>query len=190
MSSRRVVTAAALPAILLISVAAWTQQPSGASLAPATAVQNPAAQMPGRAQAQIQTQPNPATVGELKAMLRQFLADASTQNAAGFDRFFADDVLYTRAAGAIVPKRMIMRSVDNADQSADNKVTYSAESILVHDYGDTAVMAFRLVEHNTLGAGRVDEAYYRNTGTFLRRNGQWQVIAWQSTRILPRAAGR
>jgi ketosteroid isomerase-like protein len=186
MSIRRVVTAAALPAILFIAVAAWTQQPGEASLAPATAVQNPTAQMPARAP----TQPNLATVEELKAMLRQFLADASTENAAGFDRFFADDVLYTRAAGAMVPKRMIMRSVDNEEQSADNKVTYSAESIVVHDYGDTAVMAFRLVERNALGAGRVEEAYYRNTGTFLRRNGQWQVIAWQSTRILPRAAGR
>jgi ketosteroid isomerase-like protein len=187
---RRVVSAAALPAILVISVAAWAQQPGGASLAPKPVAQNPAAPTQALAQAQTQRQSNPATVAELKAMLRQFLADASTENAAGFDRFFADDVLYTRAAGAIVPKRLIMRSVNNAEQSADSKVTYSAEGIVVHDYGDTAVIAFRLVEHNALGAGRFEEANYRNTGTFLRRNGQWQVIAWQSTRILERVAGR
>jgi ketosteroid isomerase-like protein len=190
MPIRRVVSAAALPAILVISVAAWAQQPGGASLAPTPAAQNPAAPTQAPAQAQTQRQSNPATVAELKAMLRQFLADASTENAAGFDRFFADDVLYTRAAGAIVPKRLIMRSVSNAEQSADSKVTYSAEGIVVHDYGDTAVIAFRLVEHNALDAGRFEEANYRNTGTFLRRNGQWQVIAWQSTRILERVAGR
>jgi hypothetical protein len=27
--------------------------------------------------------------------------------------------------------------------------------------------------------------YYYNTGTFLRRDGEWRVVAWQATRIPP-----
>jgi hypothetical protein len=34
------------------------------------------------------------------------------------------------------------------------------------------------------GAGKpATVTNYLNTGTFLRRNGKWQVIAWQSTKI-------
>ena len=131
-----------------------------------------------------------ATVTQLTAMLWQFLSDASAKNAAGFEKFFADDVLYTRAAGVLIPKRMIMRSVSNAEQSEDAKVTYSADEIVIHTYGDVAVMAFRLTERTALSDGRSEQANFRNTGTFLRRNGQWQAISWQSTRILERAAGR
>lgn len=141
-------------------------------------------------QPQVSSQPDQATVTQLTAMLWQFLADASAKNAAGFEKFFADDVLYTRAAGATVPKRMIMRSVSNAEQSEDAKIAYSADEIVIHTYGDTAVMAFRLMERTTLSDGHSEKANFRNTGTFLRRNNQWQAIAWQSTRILERAAGR
>lgn len=134
-------------------------------------------------QAQPQMQSNPATVTELTAMLQQFLVDASTNNAAGFDKFFADDVIYTRSAGGTTTKPEIMQSVKSAKPSTDTKVTYSAEDIAVHDYGDCAVVAFRLVGRTQHGDGRVEEAYYRNTGTFLRRNGKWQVVAWQATKI-------
>lgn len=149
-----------------------------------------AASTPREPRSQANPQPDQATVTQLTAMLWQFLTDASAKNAVGFEKFFADDVLYTRAAGALVPKRMIMRSVSNAEQSEDVKVTYSADEIVIHTYGDTAVMAFRLAERTALADGRTEQANFRNTGTFLRRNGQWQAVAWQSTRILERAAGR
>lgn len=154
------ITAGLLPLVLVLPLAAIAQ------------TQSPAA-----------TQSNPATVNELTAMLRQFLSDASTNNAAGFDKFFADDVIYTRSAGAVTTKAEIMKSVTGAQPSTDSKATYSAEDITVHDYGDTAIVAFRLVGRTEHKDGKVEEAYFRNTGTFLRRNGRWQVVAWQATKI-------
>jgi ketosteroid isomerase-like protein len=133
--------------------------------------------------AQNQPQSSPATVNELTAMLQQFLRDASTNNVAGFDSFFADDVIYTRSAGSVTTKPEIMQSVKNAKPNPNTKVTYSGEDITVHDYGDCAVIAFRLVGRTEHSDGKVEEAYYRNTGTFLRRNGKWQVVAWQATKI-------
>jgi len=109
MSIRRVVTAAALRRYCLLQL----RRGHSSRVKQASRLQLRCKTRPLRLPARAPTQPNLATVAELKAMLRQFLADASTENAAGFDRFFADDVLYTRAAGAMVPKRMIMRSVDN-----------------------------------------------------------------------------
>jgi hypothetical protein len=47
------------------------------------------------------------------------------------------------------------------------------------------IVAFRLVGNTTHVDGKVETAQYRNTGTFLRRNGRWQAVAWQATKISP-----
>jgi hypothetical protein len=39
-----------------------------------------------------------------------------------------------------------------------------------------------LVMHNIEGGNAVT-VYYRNTGTFLKRNGKWQAVAWQATKV-------
>jgi hypothetical protein len=44
------------------------------------------------------------------------------------------------------------------------------------------VVNFRLVLHNIEG-GKPVTVYYRNTGTFLKRNGKWQAVAWQATMV-------
>lgn len=123
------------------------------------------------------------TARELTTMLRQFLADASVGNRAGFESFFADEVIYTRSAGVVTNKAEILKNVGNMRPTAESKSVYSAEDITIHEYGDTAVVAFRLVGRTEHGDGKTEIQNYRNTGTFLRRNGKWQVIAWQSTKI-------
>ena len=123
------------------------------------------------------------TKKKLTGMLRQFLVDAAQNNPAGFDLFFADDVIYTRSAGVVTNKAAIMKSVSAPHPPSDTKVTYSAEDVSVRDYGDTAVVAFQLVARTEHADGKVETSNYRNTGTFLRRNGRWQVVAWQSTKM-------
>jgi ketosteroid isomerase-like protein len=122
---------------------------------------------------------------ELTAMLNQFMQDASSNNAAGFDRFFADEVIYTGSNGLVRNKADIMRSVNARKTSTTNaaKETYSAENIVVHDFGGTAILAFQLAARTQHADGKTEIANYRDTGTFLRRNGHWQVIAWQATKM-------
>ena len=124
-----------------------------------------------------------ATTKELTAMLGQFLNDAGTGNRAGFDRFFAEDVIYTRNTGVVSDKADIMRNVGTIAPSAESKNVYSAEDVTVHDLGDTGIVSFRLVARTEHKDGKSETAYYRNTATFLRRGGKWQVVAWQATKI-------
>ena len=56
---------------------------------------------------------------------------------------------------------------------------YSAEDILIRPYNGFAALTFRLVARNP--DGTVD--YYRNSGTLIFRDGRWQVITWQATKI-------
>jgi len=121
-------------------------------------------------------------------MLQQFMHDAARGNAAGFDSFFADDVIYTRSTGAVITKADIMKSLRGSGPVLETTTTYSAEDITIHEYGDTAIVAFRLVKHDEHSAGKPPTlTNYRNTGTFIRRGGHWQAVSWQST-IVPESA--
>jgi ketosteroid isomerase-like protein len=136
----------------------------------------------GASIASAQTQ-QASTQQELTRILRQFLNDAGLGNRSGFETFFADDVIYTRSTGAVVDKADILKDVESLKPTADSKTTYSAEDITVHLYGAAAVVAFRLVATTQHNDGKVETAHYRNTGTFVKRNGRWQAVAWQATRI-------
>jgi ketosteroid isomerase-like protein len=120
---------------------------------------------------------------ELTKLLREFLHAASVNDRAVFDRFFADDLLYTRSAGVTITKADIMKSFDEPRAAERAATAYDADDITVHQWGDTAVVNFRLVAKMKNTAGVDETTHYRNTGTFLRRKGQWQAVAWQATRV-------
>jgi hypothetical protein len=121
------------------------------------------------------------TARQLSSMLSEFLDAAGRGDRAVFDRFFADDVIYTRSAGMTVDKAEIMKNIDRRED-AGAKNTYSADEVTVHDYGTTAVVNFRLTARTEKEA-TTETSHYRNTATLLKRNGQWQVVAWQSTKV-------
>lgn len=128
-----------------------------------------------------QTAPDAA---ELTKLLNDFLAGASRNDAAVHDRFWADDLIYTRSAGRRVNKAEVMQDVRSAPapKPTDPKTVYTAEDIQIQQYGDTAVVAFRLVATTETG-DRKQVANLLNSGTFVKRDGKWQVVNWQSTRM-------
>ena len=129
--------------------------------------------------ASAQTAPDAA---ELTKLLNNFLA--ATTDPAMHERFWADDLIYTRSAGRRISKVEVLRDVRSAPapKPGDPKTVYSSEDVRIQQYGDTAVVAFRLVgTTNTIAGTQV--AKFLNSGTFVRRNGKWQVVNWQSTRI-------
>ena len=124
---------------------------------------------------------------KLTKLLNDFLAGASRNDAAIHDRFWAEDLIYTRSAGRRVNKAEVMQDVRStpAPKPTDAKAVYTAEDIRIQQYGDTAVVAFRLVATTETGSTKY-VANLLNSGTFVKRDGKWQVVNWQSTRM-PRA---
>src|ERR1044071_776545 len=121
---------------------------------------------------------------ELTKLLNEFLAGASRNDPAAHERFWADDLIYTRSAGRRTNKAEIMHDVRSAPapKPDDPKTVYTAEDIRIQQYGNTAIVAFRLVATTEVdGAKQVQNLL--NSGTFLKRNGKWQVVNWQSTRM-------
>ncbi len=125
------------------------------------------------------------TTAELTALLNEFLVGAGKNDAAVHDKFWAEDLIYTRSAGSRITKVDLMKGVRSATApKPDDPVSeYSAENVQVHTYGSTAVVAFKLVGKTTKKDGSTDVSEFLNTGTFVRRKGRWQAVAWQATAI-------
>ncbi len=121
---------------------------------------------------------------ELTKLLNDFLVGASRNDPSVHERFWADDLIYTRSAGRRVNKDEVMHDVRTAPAPNPNdpKTVYTAEDIRIQQYGDTAVVAFRLVATTDI-AGTKYVANLLNSGTFVKRGGKWQVVNWQSTRM-------
>ena len=116
---------------------------------------------------------------EISAALKNFLAHVD--DPATHENWWADDLVYTGSSGAVKTKQEIVKSVrEGAAKPKDPKETpstFDAEDVKVSPYGDVAVLTFRLVSRQ---ADKVD--YYRNTGVLEKRDGRWQVVAWQATK--------
>ncbi len=117
-----------------------------------------------------------ATAKQVEQLVRDFLANVPKNDPRVFQEFFADDVIYTRSAGVTVSKADILKNID-VRAANEPQATYEGDQFTVHAYGDMAVVNFRLIQHN----GK-ETNYFRNTGTFLKRNGKWQAVAWQATK--------
>ena len=122
---------------------------------------------------------------ELTKLLNEFLAGAGRNDATVHDRFWADDLIYTRSAGVRTNKVELMKGVRSAParKEGDPVTVYTAEDIKIQQYGDAAVVAFRLVSNTTAADGTKTTGNNLNTGTFIKRSGKWQVVAWQSTTV-------
>ena len=121
---------------------------------------------------------------DLQAMTEAFLANADKEQAHA--KFWAEDLVYTSSAGLRFGKAEIMQGFDGDDEPADAPaIRYSGEEFDVRVFGKSAIVAFKLVGSPAEGAENPETLNYFNTGTFLKRNGRWQVVAWQATKIPP-----
>ncbi len=138
---------------------------------------------------------------EVAALLNEFLSkvDSVTMH----ERFWADDLIYVGNSGSVKSKADIIKSMKEGEAKAlgakapdssgqdgtakavplqktdEPKVTFGAEDVTIRQFGDIAVLNFRLVQHTS---GAADQAY-RNSGVLALRNGKWQVISWQATKV-------
>ena len=122
---------------------------------------------------------------ELTRLLNDFLAGAGRNDVAVHDRFWADDLIYTRSAGVRTNKPDLMKGVRSAPPAkpGDPVTVYTSEDVQIHQYGNAAVVAFKLVGTTTKSDGSRAVTNHLNTGTFIKRKGKWQAVAWQATTV-------
>lgn len=115
---------------------------------------------------------------DLTALLAEFLDGATRNDAAIHNKYWADELIYTSSGGTRFGKAELMQSVTSRGMLKADEIdtVYDSEDVRIMQYGDTAVVAFVLV-----GRSGADTKRYLNSGTFVKRDGQWQAVNWQAT---------
>lgn len=124
-----------------------------------------------------------ADEAKLRSMLQEFLVGAGTNDSAVHDRFWAEDLIYTRSAGSRIDKAELMKGVRSSPKNDAPTNVYSAEDVKINVFGNAAIVAFKLVGTTTKADGSKSVSQFLNTGTFFKRKGVWQAAAWQATAI-------
>jgi len=86
--------------------------------------------------------------------------------------------------GRRIGKADIMKDVRSAPppKPGEPQTVYTAEEVRIQQYGNAALVAFRLVA-TTARAESTQVMRYLNSGMFVKRGGRWQVVGWQATKM-------
>ncbi len=123
------------------------------------------------------------TTREITSLLNSFLAGVNDKEV--HNNFWAEDLVYTSSSGKRFGKSTIMKRFDSSPEKQDSdeaQPRYSAEDIHITPYDHMAVLTFKLMMYS--GDKNEAEKTYYNTGTLIKRDNRWQVVAWQAT-IIP-----
>lgn len=95
------------------------------------------------------------------------------------ERLYADEYTFTDHDGRVLNRAQDIAEIKSGDVKLESIVP---DEMKVHVYGDAAVVTGRSTIKGQLKAKDIS-GQYRWTDTFVRRNGRWQCVATQSTRI-------
>jgi len=124
------------------------------------------------------------TTRVLNTLLDEFLAGASVNDRATHEAFWADELIYTSSSGQRFGKATILSGLDASTPDQAPVPRYSASEVQVRDFGELAVVTFRLLAHQD---GELIDQYF-NTGVFRHADDGWRAVTWHATRIPSEAA--
>ena len=97
-----------------------------------------------------------------------------------YGRLVSDDYVFTNQDAVVRTKAQMVSAYDSGSIKYESVVF---DEIKVHAYGDTAVVTGR----NTAKGkdnGKDFDGQFRYTRVYVNRQGRWQIVATQATRIL------
>ena len=114
---------------------------------------------------------------EIERLLDELVAAHLQSDGAALDRIRSDDYVITTADGRCMDKAQAR--VEPGDFTLTR---YQHDDVLVRVYGDTAVATGCITTDGTF-RGRPTTGQVRFTRVFVKRDGRWQLVANQLTRV-------
>jgi uncharacterized protein (TIGR02246 family) len=122
------------------------------------------------------------TAGHEIRALEAKLNDAIVRADLGFFvRVFAEDFTHTNHTGAFRTKAQWL--ANHKPGAASPYDSFETEDLSVRFYGETAVVTGRSTPRGKDSKGQPITGRFRFTRVWVRRDGRWQVVAFQGTRI-------
>jgi ketosteroid isomerase-like protein len=124
-------------------------------------------------------QNTPADEAQIRALNEESGTAQVRRDIAALDRLLADDFLLTRAGGVTADKAQNLAELASGDVSF---TSYENDDVRVRLYGDAAVVTGQVKTNGTY-KGQDFSGRFRYTKVFVRRDRQWQIVAWHATSI-------
>ena len=118
---------------------------------------------------------------QIKKLEQDWAQAVLKEGAAAVDRYEADDIISTDPSGRVTDKAQDKKDLSSGDLKLQSM---ELSDLKARVYGNTAVAT---------GANTVKGAFkgqdiggkYRFTDTWVKRNGKWQAVASQATKVVP-----
>lgn len=119
---------------------------------------------------------NGQTVIDLDRKRMQAMA---AKDIATLDSLLADDLVYTHSSARLDTKQSLI-----VGMTSGSTVYTSLEpsDVKAQDFGDTVVLT-GIAQIKVSANGAANAFGVRFTDVYARRNGRWQMVTWQSTRL-------
>src|SRR2546430_2047236 len=128
------------------------------------------------------------TEAELVRRTQELYDSVVTGDQTPWKKYFADDSTFSDEKGRTLDKTKLVADITPLPKGYSG--TIKIANVISRIIGDTAVLSYDANETETI-FGQNMWARYHVTDTWLRRNGEWQIIASQAHRYYedPAAAG-
>ena len=103
----------------------------------------------------------------------------AAKDVATLEAVLADDLIYTHSSARLDTKRSLI------DARVKGTTVYTGvepSDVKAQDLGDTVVLT-GIAQIKVVSNGTPNEFGVRFTDVYTRRNGRWQMVTWQSTRL-------
>ena len=110
---------------------------------------------------------------------RQRMAAMGQKDIAALNRLIGDDLIYTHSSARIDTKQSLIGAMESGS------TVYSAvepSNVVAQDFGNTVVLTGEAAISVNSG-GKAMSFRVRFVDVWTNRNGGWQMVTWQSTRL-------
>jgi ketosteroid isomerase-like protein len=109
---------------------------------------------------------------------RQRMSAMAEKNIAALNKLIADDLVYTHSSARLDTKESLIGAMESG------RTVYTAvvpSDVKAQDLGDTVVLTGN-ARISVNSGGNAMNFGVRFTDVWVNKSGQWQMVAWQSTR--------
>jgi hypothetical protein len=128
----------------------------------------------GMAQTTAPASPDSAAERELMRIAQELYDAIPSGNKAVWEKYVADDVIYTDENWRILTKKQLLDSLAPLPKGYSGSIRMANFQSRIN--GDAAVLSYRALEEEYIFGQKISPVYLV-TDTYFRRNGRWQMIA-------------
>lgn len=121
-----------------------------------------------------------ASNGETVIALDKQRMDATARkDIATLKTLIADDLIYTHSSARLDTKASLLGAMESG---ATVYTELTPSDVVAQDCGDTVILTGK-ARIGVMSGGKPNAFTVRFTDVYARRNGHWQMVTWQSTRL-------